>query len=232
MRLTVATQLDDKLAAAGFLLLGGLHREPAEDFPGISGTGFPETLLLIGSTGPGIWPTFSASLEFSDGAADPLDRYTRRVLSDIADDMAVEVVFPFEGPPYHPFQRWALAAGGFSQSPLGVLVHERYGPWSGFRAAFLSSERLVLPDVIAAEGPCLTCADKPCLNACPVGAISVEAGYDVPGCLAHLVEDPEAECRSGCLARHACPFGNPFHQKPEQARFHMNSFLALAADCG
>lgn len=232
MTLIAAAQLTDELAAAGFLLLGGFHRESAGELSGTSRIEFPETLLLIGSTGPEIWPAFSASLEYSDGAPDPLDRYTRRVLGDIADAAALDAVFPFEGPPYYPFQRWALAAGGFSQSPLGVLVHERYGPWAGFRGAFLSSERLVLRYVAATEGPCPTCSDKPCLTACPVDAISIEAGYDVPRCRAHLVEHPEADCLTGCLARHACPFGSRFRQKPEQARFHMNSFLTPRANTG
>lgn len=232
MALSAAAQLENELAATGFLLLGGLHRKPADGLPETSRIRFSETLLLIGSTGPGIWPAFSASVEFSDNIADPLDRYSRRVLSGIAEGAALDVIFPFEGPPYHPFQRWALATGGFSESPLGALVHARYGPWVGFRAALLSSERLDLPDVVVSKGPCPSCSEKPCLNACPAGAISVESGYDVAGCRTHLAEQSEADCLSGCLARHACPFGSPFRQEPEQARFHMNSFLSLTAHFG
>lgn len=219
--------LQDDLAAAGFLFLGGFRPLPGDGVPDISGGAAAQSLLLIGSTGPSLWHPFTSSPEYRDGAPHPMDRYTKRELSRLAAAHGLDVLFPFEGPPYFPFQQWALRCGGFSQSPLGVLAHETYGPWTGFRAAFLSAAPVIDLDPSRDAGPCETCHDKPCLSACPVNAISVETGYDVRACKGHLQQSAEIACWSGCLARHACPFGEDHKPHPDTARFHMTSFVGL-----
>ncbi|MCK7612408.1 hypothetical protein [Roseibium sediminicola] len=220
-----AAELTERLAAAGFLCLGGFEPEPSSLVPPLPGGGAARSLLLIGSTGPSIWRSLSKSPETLDGYADPLDRYTRRVLTEIAATEGFGVVFPFDGPPYHPFQQWAKKCGGFSQSPMGVLAHRDLGPWAGFRAAFLSENPLVTGEGTGAPGPCESCGGKPCINACPANALSEAAGYDVPRCRAHLKADRNADCWSGCLARRACPYGAEHQQGPANARFHMESFI-------
>lgn len=227
MDLPAATRLSKKLVAAGFLGLGGFHPEPGDAVPDIPGQGPAATVLMIGSAGPALWAAFTASPEYSDTRPDPLDRFTRRALAGLAGDFGLLALFPFDGPPYFPFQRWALRCGGFSQSPLGVLAHHRYGPWAGLRAAFLSSESFGRFEKAGADGPCPTCVEKPCIAACPVGAISLETGYDVPGCRDHMRSQPDADCWSGCLARRACPFGIDDRQSPENARYHMENYVRL-----
>lgn len=225
-----AAVLETNIAAAGFLCLGQGEATEAHQFPRLSDGTLAKSFRMIGSTGPSLWPAFAASPEFSDGKPDPLDRYTRRTLEALAQKADATVLFPFDGPPYHPFQRWAQMLGGFSQSPLGVLAHECFGPWAAFRAVMLfpfgTGEGDVRP-VVSGEGPCRTCEDKPCLTGCPVKAISIEKGYDVPRCRDYLAANAEADCWSGCLARRTCPFGNEHHQDPENARFHMQSFMGF-----
>ncbi len=221
-------ELADRCRRDGFLVLGGFSPGPNDAVPEIAPGVSPRSLFLVGSTGPGIWPVFVESPEFADGAQDSLDRFTRRVLSEVARGFGLSIVFPFDGPPYHPFQKWAMRAGGFSPSPLGVLAHDIYGPWSGFRAALLSAENPGPAVGNASTGPCPDCADRPCLSACPVDAISGTEGYDVPRCREHLASGQGEPCFSGCLARHACPIGSDFRQTPEQARFHMDSFMGLS----
>ncbi|PVB61463.1 hypothetical protein [Labrenzia sp. 011] len=222
-----AAELEKDLAAAGFLCLGGFSPGKDSDVPALSGGTRPQTLLLIGSTGPSIWPCLVESPEWADGADDPLDRYTARVLGVLARKHACEPLFPFQGPPYHPFQKWAQACGGFSQSPMGVLAHQVFGPWAGFRAVFLSSQPLDTPPAAERSGPCDTCLDKPCIAACPANALSLTGGYDVPRCRDHLARSRALDCWSGCLARRACPVGTPHRQDPATARFHMDSFIGL-----
>lgn len=219
--------LQDDLAAAGFLLLGGFRPLPDDGVPDVFSGALAQTLFLIGSTGPSLWRQFTLSPEYQGGAPHPMDRYTKRKLTRLAAAHGFEALFPFEGPPYFPFQQWALRCGGFSQSPLGVLAHETYGPWTGFRAAFLSADPVVVQDPSRKTGPCETCRDKPCLSACPVNAISVETGYDVPACKGHLQTSAGIACLSGCLARHACPFGEDHKPHPDNARFHMSSFIGM-----
>ncbi|WP_152499616.1 hypothetical protein [Labrenzia sp. THAF82] len=223
-----AADLTDSLATAGFFVLGGFSPGPGDPVPVMTGGRHPKSLLLVGSTGPTLWPRLTSSPEFSDNRSDPLDRYTKRTLSAIAGANDFEALFPFEGPPFHPFQQWAQACGGFSQSPMGVLAHHRYGPWTGFRAALLSEQTFDLATRSDVVGPCETCSGKPCIAACPVGALSVENGYDVPKCRDHLAATENATCWSGCLARRACPIGEEHHQEPANARFHMGSFADIS----
>ncbi len=228
MDLTLLNEIIGRCRGNGFLVLGGFLPGPDDAVPEICPGTPARTLFLVGSTGSGIWPVFFESPEFTDGAPDPLDRFTRRVLSDVAQDCGLALVFPFDGPPYHPFQKWAMKTGGFSPSPLGVLAHDVYGPWSGFRAAFLSADVLEPLTENLSTGPCPDCADRPCLSACPVNAISGTEGYDVPRCRDHLASGQGERCFSGCLARRACPVGADFRPSPEQARFHMDSFMGLS----
>ncbi|MEM5583631.1 hypothetical protein WNZ15_14295 [Roseibium sp. AS2] len=227
MRGAAAAVFEKDLAAAGFLCLGGFAPGVGDSVPALAGGDRPNTLLLVGSTGPSIWPVLTKSPEWADGAADPLDRYTARVLGALAQSHGFEALFPFEGPPYHPFQQWAAACGGFSPSPMGVLAHRDFGPWAGFRAAFLTAGTLDAPRGADGSGPCETCADKPCLAACPANALSLSEGYDVPRCRDHLSQSRAFDCWSGCLARRACPYGTPHRQDPASARFHMESFIGL-----
>ncbi|EFO33403.1 conserved hypothetical protein [Roseibium sp. TrichSKD4] len=225
--MTPAAEIEKQVSAAGFLVVGSFLPEDKIELPRLSDPSASLALVLIGSAGPAFWQAFQKSPEFSDANPDPMDRFTRRVLTQIAADLGLEVLFPFDGPPYYPFQRWAKACGGFSQSPLGVLAHETYGPWLGLRGAFVvPSARESTPEM-AVDGPCVTCADKPCLSVCPVGAISLDCGYDYLACRSYLKDNPSAECWQGCLARHACPFGKDHAHLPEQARFHMTSFVSV-----
>lgn len=218
----------------GFDVLAILDRntEAASEF--FSGYASIKRIVLVGNSGPELWQHFVQSPESADGAPDPLDRYTRRTLSDVAHTCSMPVVFSFEGPPFLPFQRWALASGGFSQSPLGVLVDHYHGPWAAFRAAFLVTARSTFARTILDEdeedGPCPACREKPCLTACPVDAISEDKGYDVARCASWLSENPQADCHIGCRARRACPYGQEDAHEPDQARLHMRAFCTMFED--
>lgn len=223
MNMPAAAKIDQDLATAGFLLIGSFQPRENDNLPKPATGKETLSVLLIGSTGPALWPHFSGSPEFCDGLADPLDRFTRRILGRLAEENGFTALFPFDGPPYHPFQQWALRCGGFSRSPLGVLAHETFGLWLGLRAAFLSAEPY-WTERRAEDGPCQTCELKPCLWACPVNAVSQARGYDVPACRAHLSSAEGKGCFDGCLARRSCPVGAEFSQSAEQGRFHMDAF--------
>jgi hypothetical protein len=185
-------------------------------------------VLLLGSVGPTLWARVSESPEAS--GPDPIDRYTRRVVGGLARDLGCDAVFPFDGPPWHPFQRWAmLAEPGLRPSPLGILIHPTYGLWHAYRAAVLLAEALPLPEPVPLEHPCVRCAERPCLHACPAGALASGA-YDVPRCRSYLQARPDAPCHAlGCLARRACPVGREWAQEPAQAAHHTAAFAGRPA---
>ncbi len=221
---SMATTLDDigRMAnAAGLAVYGGFHAEDADGAPPGAAT-----IILLGYGGAGLWRRFETSPEAADGTANPLDRWSRRVIGVIAETLGCAAAFPFGGPPYSPFLRWAARAGNVWQSPLGMMIHAEYGLWASWRGALVFNEVLPLPEQPPAARPCDTCPDRPCLSACPVGAFT-DAGYDTAACAGHLGDAAGSDCLGrGCLARRACPVGREYAHEPAQAAFHMRAFRA------
>ncbi|KFE35552.1 hypothetical protein [Thioclava atlantica] len=180
-----------------------------------------ETIALISPDEPGFWPHVTAAPEFADTAPHPLDRWSSRVIGGIAPAFGARALFPFDGPPWPPFIRWALSSGQSFASPVHMLVHARMGLWASLRGALALPGRLPLPEAL--QSPCLGC-DAPCADACPVAALGPE-GYDVPACHAHLDRAEGRDCReNGCRARRACPVGKSYGRLPQQSAWHMRQF--------
>lgn len=207
------------LTPKGLILRGAFH--PTADEAPEAGT-----VVMIGNAGPAQWRAFESAAEHTDDAdPHPMDRWTRQVVDVAAASVGGRALYPFGGPPYHPFQRWAKRAEAVHSSPLGLLIHPDYGLWHAYRAAVLFEARLALPPADTRASPCETCADKPCLTACPVDAFGAESGYDVPACTAHIRTAAGRDCiEAGCRARRACPVGRAFTYVGAQNAFHMGAF--------
>jgi hypothetical protein len=205
----------EALRPHGLAVLGAFHPESGDGVPGGCGT-----LVMAGPDGPAFWDVFQDSAEFAGGAADPLNRWSERVLGGVAETLGAEALFPFGGPPWLPFIGWAKRTGRAWGSPVGLLVHEDAGLFVSYRGALALRERVALPEPGVA--PCPACA-KPCLSACPVGALTGE-GYDVPACKAFIATKAGRGClERGCAVRRACPVGAGL--RPEaQSAFHMAAF--------
>lgn len=220
----VLEKLEAALASHGMTLRGGFAPGEWDGLPEAA-SGAERTLLLVGNAGPEMYRHFFAAPESSNGTDNPLDSWTRRVIAPIAERFGAEALFPFGGPPWHPFQRWAMRAEGLRASPLGILIHPRFGVWHAYRAALLFQAALPVAPAPAGVHPCDTCIERPCLTTCPAGAVTVER-YDHLSCAGHAAAPAGEECSSrGCMARRACPVGRE-HAYPAQAlRFHMAAFL-------
>lgn len=208
----------DALAAESALeIFGAFYPEPSD--------GAPEgcaTLVLLGPREPGFWPHIAAQPEFRDGAPDPLDRWSARVIGALAEEIGATALFPFTGPPWLPFYDWALRSGWAWAAPVRLLVHAKAGLMASWRGALALGGQLELP--LPPACPCERCAEKPCLGACPVGALGAE-GYDVPACHAFLDRAQGAAClEGGCRVRRACPVSESYGRMPEQSAFHMAAF--------
>jgi hypothetical protein len=183
------------------------------------------TIVLAGMVGRDGWEAFAASPEGSDGLADPLDRWSQRLIESLAAELGAKALFPFGGPPFLPFQQWAQRAEPVHFSPIGLLIHPYYGLWHAYRGAIGFPEEFAVPWPALAPSPCETCSGRWCLKTCPVGAFS-EAGYDVAACAGHLRSAAGGDCMDfGCRARRACPVGADHAYGPEQASFLMRAFL-------
>jgi epoxyqueuosine reductase QueG len=189
------------------------------------GDGLPDGIrfvILIGNAGPDMFRRFASE---RDPAVDTLDNWTRDVVERLADDLGAKAVFPFDRP-HPPILTWARRAGAGHASPLGLNIHHTYGLWHAYRAVLLFPVAFDLPKVSLGSHPCESCATKPCLSACPVGAFDGRS-YDVSSCVSHLGSVAGEPCMAaGCLARRACPVGQGFAYESRQMQFHMKAFLA------
>jgi hypothetical protein len=220
--LAAALQRHGMLIRGGFALTEDDERGLAL-FPDLAARIRDRTLVLIGNAGPALYDAFFAAGQATGD--NPLDDWTRRLVLPIAERFGARAAFPSDGPPWLPFQRWAMRAEGVKASPLGVLIHPRFGLWHAYRAALVFDRALDLPSAPIPAHPCDTCVEKPCLTACPVGAVTAQ-GYAVDNCAGHVGSRDGQACRSiGCLARRACPVGIE-HFYPDRAMaFHMAAFL-------
>lgn len=210
-------QLSTALIPSGMIIRGGFHPRDKDKAPPDT-----QTIIMIGNVGPEMWRAFSKEPHIGSNA---LDAWTRKNLTPIADDVEALVVFPFDGPPYYPFQHWAMQADDVHPSPIGPLIHPGFGLWHAYRAAFLFAKNLGLTTKIQTASPCDTCTEQPCINTCPVDAFT-PGNYDVAECRAFTVTPDGDDClRTGCRARRACPIGQDHIYEASQAEFHMQSFL-------
>lgn len=219
------------LAAHGLIPRGGFAFEPGEAAPvSASGTA-ARAVLLLGHAGGSIWPRFRRWREAQPSdMADPLDRWSRGVIGDVAAAFGARAVSPSDRP-YLPFQDWAMRAERLRPSPLGILMHPEFGLWHAYRGALLFDDATAAAQIRAEAGTvarpahaCDSCVGKPCLAACPVGAHTA-AGFDHRGCLAHVRSDVGEPCmRAGCLDRNACPVGPSYRYPAAMQAFLMRAF--------
>jgi hypothetical protein len=188
----------------------------------------------VGVVGSHFWPHFKTSAFFSDGLLDPLDRWSRAIAEELAVRFGGVALYPFDGPPYHPFQRWADRAETTQPSRMLLRVHPDYGLWHAYRFALALDTPAVLPDSTSQVSAgvarnsadlCSRCSGQPCLNTCPVQAYT-GTSFLLDTCATHLHSTAGTDClHNGCLARRTCPVGVEYRYSPDHAAFHMQAFV-------
>ncbi|RJT41974.1 hypothetical protein D3227_04630 [Mesorhizobium waimense] len=215
------------LARDGLILRGGFIFADGEE-AAFGPTGLPaKSVLLVGQAGAAPWPHFLRWREKQPLAlTNLLDTWSRQVIGAVAETVDARAVSPSDRP-YLPFQQWAMRAEALKPSPLGILMHLRYGLWHAYRGALLFEDEIALPEAHEAIHLCDACVEKPCLKSCPVEGYSLD-GFAHQACLAHVRGANGEPCRSGgCLDRNACPYGTAYRYPAEVQAFHMASFAGL-----
>jgi hypothetical protein len=219
-------ELKGALARHGLRVRGGFATSGETDGDILAKAPWARALVLVGNVGSELWEKSGTEIAAMTGR-DPLDQWTRRTIDPIAHALEGMALYPFDGPPYWPFQRWAQRAEGVRSSPIGIQIHPEYGLWHAYRAAILLRTACDEPRAEQAH-PCDSCEDKPCLTHCPVDAFSPH-GYDVDRCVDRVVaaQHESGSCSDvGCLARLACPVGARWRYRADHARFHMSAFVS------
>jgi hypothetical protein len=209
--------------AAGFITLGGFHPRSLDVVPSLRNGDKPSTVVLLGNTGASMWAPFREALSSLPGEH-PLDDWTRSCVGPVAEEFGADVIYPFDGPPYHPFQKWASRSAAVEPSPLGLFIHATFGMWFGLRGALLLGQVIDVPTRDNSDSPCLSCIERPCLHTCPVSAFDGHS-YDVKTCAAHIQSPRGEDCMAlGCSARRACPVGVEHAYGAPHFQFHMDAF--------
>lgn len=181
-------------------------------------------LILTGSAGDTFWPALQ---QFGMHTADPVDHYSRTIAGRFAreylDDPPLCWLYPLEDV-LLPLQQLGYAAGWCHPSPLGLDIHPEYGPWFAYRTAFLTTAPVEALPTPVRPSPCDTCRDRPCIAACPAGAVRGVGRFAVGACGAFRLA-VESPCAERCLSRLACPVGAAQRYPEEQLRYHYRDSL-------
>ena len=181
-------------------------------------------LVLLGNGGAHFWPALQ---KHGFETEHPVDHYSQVVAQQFIDDYLApasgQILYP--GPYPVPLQRLGTLAGWSHPSPLGLGINSEYGVWFAYRVAFLTDAPLPPTPIIPTASPCDTCEEKPCITACPSGAVRGIGAFDIPTC-ADFRLGTNSICADRCLSRLACPHA-PEHRYPlEQVQYHYNRSLS------
>ncbi|WP_457585879.1 ferredoxin [Ensifer canadensis] len=207
----------------GLFLRGTLNFSSVDIAPLLADGRPAASVALIGNVGGSLWQPFVRWREDAPdrGGADPLDTWSKVVIGEIALAIGATAYFPSD-PPWQPFQQWAMRAEGLRASPSGILIHPHYGLWHGYRGALAFDKSLPVDGGRSTAHPCDACVEKPCVSACPAGALE-RLQFDVGRCRGHLRSEAGGNgcLRRGCLSRDACPVGQGYRYPADQLHFHM-----------
>ena len=117
--------LEKDIHSAGMIILGELEVNEGDPVPKEA-----QSILLLGPDEPNFWKIFKASKEFRDEEANPLDRWSKRIIDNIAAQNECTALYPFCEEPYKPFFSWALRSGSVWSSPVHLAIHKDRGPVS------------------------------------------------------------------------------------------------------
>lgn len=179
----------------------------------------PKRLILVGNGGPTFWEAFSTHRQ---NEAHPVDQFCIRVIKDwLQKEPAIPNVawlYPLTDLVF-PLQQAGKTAGWHLPSPLGIGIHKQYGLWFAYRAALLTDAALPLTESSLLTSPCEDCIEKPCIQACPVQAITATEPPHLERCSPYRLQK-QTHCQNQCLSRMSCPYASEYRYTDEQIRYH------------
>lgn len=182
-----------------------------------------QSLVMLGQGGPRLWEHIAAVGPASQSRFDEASlALAERFVSEHLEGVDWRVVYPGEA--LLPLGRLAELAGWGRPSPLGLTINDEYGLWLAHRIVFLVDADLEAAPQAGSIHPCDTCLDKPCVAACPVGAVDAIGGFDVDACATFRIAE-DSTCANQCLARLACPVGVEHQYGRAQMTYHYQAGL-------
>ncbi|MBW7903555.1 MAG: hypothetical protein H3C26_18960 [Rhodocyclaceae bacterium] len=181
-------------------------------------------LLLVGHGGRRLWERVQAAGLASEH---PIDDFTRAAVAAwFAAQLpgcAWTLVYPGDAPV--GLQALGRLAGWHHESPFRVGVNADWGSWFAYRAVALVDADLPATPLQAGASPCLSCDDRPCIAACPAGALSARE-FSLQKCIAYR-RRPDSRCRVTCVARTSCPVRPEHRYDDAQIAYSYSRSLAM-----
>lgn len=176
-------------------------------------------LILIGHGGRNLWTQVQAAGLTS---AHPIDDFCVAAVDSWfaaqLPDCAHAIVYP--GDVAVGLQALGRLAGWHHESPFRIGINETWGSWFAYRALVLADTALLPTPPLAGDSPCAHCSARPCIGACPAGAL-VDGEFSLPQCIAYR-RQPDSCCRVTCVARTSCPV-RPEHRYDDDQIAHSYS---------
>lgn len=197
---------------ATFLAEAGLNRQHIFDLAALPAAllsplgdtaGFTQ-LILLGHGGRRLWECVQAAALDSEH---PIDDYcvatVDRCFAQFLPGRRHRLVYPGDAP--IGLQSLGRLAGWHHASPFMIGIDAEWGSWSAYRAVVLAATDFCPSPVVDRDHPCQSCAERPCIAACPAGALA-DGRFALEKCSRYRLL-PDSPCAHGCLARMACPVG-------------------------
>ena len=181
-------------------------------------------LILFGHGGRRLWEAVQAS---GVGGQDPIDEYSTQTIShwfaSHAPDRHYRILYPGDQP--IALQSLGQLAGWHHAAPFMVGIDSEWGSWFAYRAVVISDTNFQPNLAVDRNNPCLTCAAKPCIAACPAAAMA-DGKFALSPCLNYR-QQGDSSCAHTCLARLACPIAPEHRYTAEQMRHSYSRSLKL-----
>ena len=215
-----------ELRRQGLNLQGTVCRQTALDLaPDLAD--LPQTfpsLLLVGSSGQGLWDTIVGS---RSSQPHPIDSHCLGALTAFgasAGAAGVDTRLIWHGGSDRPFPVVQLgeALGWSQRSRMGIGIHPQRGLWFAYRGVVAIGQELRVDSTAPPPGlnsPCAECEGTPCISVCPVSAVGGPGGVDLGLCFDER-ERQGAVCGGRCLSRLACPVGSDHRYSLAQIAHH------------
>jgi hypothetical protein len=172
-------------------------------------------LILIGHAGKKMWEAVKASRIASQ---DPIDDFTvgtvQQWFAACQPHNRYDILYP--GTRLIGLQSLGKLAGWHHASPFMVGIDNEWGTWYAYRAAVLTDTAFEPTRPVENASPCVSCSDKPCVAACPAGAMD-DGRFDMRTCAVYRMQEG-SRCSDTCVARISCPVGSVHRYTDEQIR--------------
>lgn len=214
------------------LAAAGLNRQFVFDLAGLpeavraslgDTAGFQQ-LILLAHGGRRLWECVQAS---GCAGEHPIDDYTVRTveawLAEHLPGRDWRIVYPGEQPV--GLQALGQLAGWHHASPFMIGIDAEWGSWYAYRAAVLIDFQFQPFFPVDRSNPCRSCVVRPCIAACPAGALD-DGQFNLEACSRHRLQAGSG-CALSCLARNACPVGSEHRYDTAQIAHSYGHSLAM-----